>query len=70
VDGKRQDSGLCTSCIWRRLIRSSRGSEFTLCARSEIDPAFPKYPALPVLACRGFEPVDPDGPGSTTRKRA
>jgi len=33
-----------------------------------VDPAFPKYPALPVVACRGFEPVDPDGARSTTRQ--
>jgi len=32
---------------------------FRLCERSATDPAYPRYPALPVLRCPGFEPVDP-----------
>jgi len=37
-------------------VVSARGSRFTLCERSRTDPAYPRYPRLPVLACRGFEP--------------
>jgi hypothetical protein len=34
---------------------------FYLCRRSADDPSFPRYPRLPVVACRGFEegPEDP-----------
>jgi len=48
--------GLCDSCRHQQLIRNTRGSEFSLCLRSKTDPAFPKYPRLPVLRCHGFEP--------------
>jgi hypothetical protein len=39
-----------------RQIESDRGSVFYLCERSAIDASFPKYPRLPVLQCRGYEP--------------
>jgi hypothetical protein len=51
-------AGLCTSCVHRRVVTSSRGSIFVLCERSVTDPRFPRYPALPVVACRGYEVVD------------
>jgi len=47
--------GLCASCLHARRIESSRGSIFYLCLRAEHDPAFKKYPALPVRSCAGFE---------------
>ena len=47
--------GLCATCRHSRLIRTSRGSTFRLCERSAMDVRFPRYPALPVLACAGFE---------------
>jgi hypothetical protein len=47
--------GLCETCGHRKLIRSNRGSVFTMCLRGLTDPLFPKYPRLPVLVCRGFE---------------
>jgi hypothetical protein len=28
---------------------------FSLCARSREDPAYPRYPRLPVLTCAGYE---------------
>jgi hypothetical protein len=28
---------------------------FSLCERSRTDPAFPRYPRLPVVECSGFE---------------
>jgi hypothetical protein len=49
------DRGLCDSCVYQRLIRSAKGSVFSMCERGLTDPDFPKYPRLPVLSCRGYE---------------
>lgn len=38
-----------------RAIHSARGSTFVLCRLSERNPAFPKYPTVPVVACKGYE---------------
>lgn len=47
--------GLCGACIHARVIESDKGSTFFQCRRALKDPlAFPKYPRLPVLSCRGF----------------
>jgi hypothetical protein len=44
-----------------KVIETSRASHFYLCQRSETDPRFPKYPALPVLRCDGYQrPADVD----------
>lgn len=43
--------GLCTTCAHQRLIRSGRGSTFSMCERGLKDPDWPKYPQLPVLRC-------------------
>ena len=51
------DAGLCADCRHARRIVSARGSVFLLCERSRTDPAYPKYPRLPVRACAGCEPV-------------
>jgi hypothetical protein len=48
--------GLCESCRHQRLVPNTRGSVFSLCRRSEQDPAYPRYPRLPVLACPGYDP--------------
>jgi hypothetical protein len=48
---------LCDTCQHCRIIRNDRGSTFLLCQRSFTDPAFPKYPRLPVLKCPGYELV-------------
>ena len=47
--------GLCIACAWTRVIESRRGSVFFLCGRAKEDPTFPRYPAIPVLTCRGFQ---------------
>jgi hypothetical protein len=52
---RRPPAGLCDSCRHQRLVRTGRGSEFSLCERSKTDESFPKYPRVPVLECRGFE---------------
>ncbi len=48
--------GLCANCSFMRLIESARGSTFYLCGRSATDENYPKYPRLPVIQCRGYEP--------------
>jgi hypothetical protein len=49
------NAGLCAICLHARIVESGRGSRFYLCQRSQTDPRFKKYPALPVLRCAGFE---------------
>jgi hypothetical protein len=51
----RPPAGLCDRCMHQRLVRNSRGSEFSLCERSRTQPEYPRYPRLPVLDCAGFE---------------
>lgn len=63
VSGRRdegQEVGLCDSCQHARQVRSDRGSVFYFCKRSDTDPNFPKYPALPLLECPGYE-TEPGG---------
>jgi len=49
-------AGLCDLCRHQRVIRNTRGSSFSMCGRAKTDPGYPKYPRLPVLECRGYEP--------------
>jgi hypothetical protein len=56
----RPEAGLCDRCRHQRLINNTRGSTFSLCERSKVDPEFPRYPPLPVLSCRGFEQREQD----------
>jgi hypothetical protein len=51
--------GLCWDCRWTRRLTSGRGSVFFLCRRAETEPAYPKYPPLPRLACAGYAPGPP-----------
>ncbi len=53
---ERSRPGLCANCLYARRVESGRGSTFYLCERSLTDPAFPKYPRLPVLQCSGHTP--------------
>jgi hypothetical protein len=53
---ERSRAGLCADCVNSKRIESSRGSRFYLCELSATDPAFPKYPPLPVLRCSGHTP--------------
>ena len=50
--------GLCDTCRHQRLVPTTRGSVFSLCERSTIDPDYPRYPRIPVLACRGHEEAE------------
>lgn len=47
--------GLCARCRFAKVARNDRGGEFWRCGRAESEPEFPRYPALPVVECRGFE---------------
>lgn len=47
--------GLCLHCRHARIVISRAESRFYLCKRSSTDPAYPKYPRLPVLQCDGYE---------------
>jgi hypothetical protein len=51
--------GLCDSCAHQQLVPNTRGSVFSLCRRSREDPAYPRYPRVPVLRCAGYEPPTP-----------
>jgi hypothetical protein len=67
------DAGLCATCRHARTVDGAR-SQFWLCERSRTDATFPRYPRLPVLRCRGYEPAQtptprdrkPPSTGSTT----
>ena len=50
--------GLCGTCRHSRVVATKRGSVFRLCERSATDPAYPRYPALPVVRCPGHEPAE------------
>ncbi len=57
------EPGLCGTCRQSRVVATKRGSLFRLCERSATDPAYPRYPALPVVRCAGYEPPDGVPPG-------
>lgn len=44
------DGGLCSRCMYSKVVVSDRGAEFVRCLKPEL----PKYPRLPVVSCRGF----------------
>jgi hypothetical protein len=48
------DPGLCATCRHAATVPGAR-TTFWLCRRSATDPAYPRYPRLPVLRCRGYE---------------
>jgi hypothetical protein len=48
-------AGLCDSCAHQQLVPNTRGSVFSLCLLSRTDPAYPRYPRLPVLECDGYQ---------------
>ena len=58
----RPPAGLCDRCRHQQLVPNTRGSVFSLCRRSREDPAFRRYPPIPVLRCPGFEPRPDSAP--------
>ena len=53
----RPPAGLCDACVHQKLIANTRGSTFSMCLKAREDPAFPKYPRIPVAACPGYTPA-------------
>ena len=54
-------AGLCSHCVHQRVIRSGRGSVFSMCERGlRGEPGYDKYPRLPVGRCLGFEASAPE----------
>ena len=49
--------GLCATCAHARRVENDRGSVFIRCAYAAVDPSFPKYPRLPMLACIAYQSV-------------
>jgi hypothetical protein len=54
-------AGLCDRCVHRRDVVTAT-SRFVLCTRALGDPAYAKYPRLPVIRCPGFDAAPPDAP--------
>jgi hypothetical protein len=52
--------GLCSICRHARPQASARGARFWRCERAASDPAYRRYPPLPVRTCAGFEPGEAD----------
>ncbi len=68
------EPGLCGTCRMARRIATARGSTFFYCTRSDADPAYDKYPRLPVLHCAGHLPAgdfrgEEAGPGAQAGPR-
>ncbi|HVP27702.1 MAG TPA: hypothetical protein VMW35_00900 [Myxococcota bacterium] len=61
-DPGRSDVGLCATCRHAQRQESARGSTFWRCRRADDDPAFRRYPALPVVRCSGFEAAPGSAP--------
>ena len=55
---RQAEAGLCARCAHVHVVENDRGSRFYLCRLSTVDPRFPKYPRIPVLACSGFNEID------------
>jgi hypothetical protein len=61
-EARHAAAGLCDRCRHQRVVTNTRGSRFSLCERSRTDPAYPKYPRVPVRSCPGYEPAGPAAP--------
>jgi hypothetical protein len=53
-DRRGPAAGLCETCRNARVLTASNGGRFYLCALWTVDAAFPKYPRIPVLECKGY----------------
>jgi hypothetical protein len=61
--------GLCATCRFHRVVTGAR-STFHLCERSFVDPAFPRYPPLPVRQCGGYDRVGGSDPANPSAKHS
>jgi len=48
--------GLCAHCRHASAQENTRRRVFWRCLRADHDPAYRRYPPLPVVACAGHEP--------------
>jgi hypothetical protein len=55
ADASQATVGLCATCRFAARQRNARGSHFWRCRRADTDPAYRRYPPLPVRSCPGFE---------------
>ncbi len=56
-------AGLCATCRHVSVNVTRRGPTYLRCTRASWDDRLVKYPALPVTACVGYDPVaDPGRP--------
>ena len=49
------EPGLCGRCRHATRLESAKGSSYLRCGLADEREGFRRYPALPVLECRGFE---------------
>ena len=54
VEARLARAGLCATCSNVDRFRTRGGTLVYRCTLSREDPAFPKYPRLPVKDCEGF----------------
>ena len=60
LSGGFAPAGLCANCRHAHVTPHPRGGmDYWRCGRAGTDPAYPKYPRLPVLQCKGHEPGEP-----------
>lgn len=53
---KLPPAGLCNTCVHQQVVRTTRGSAFSLCRRSRDEPErFSRYPRIPVVRCPGWQ---------------
>ena len=52
--------GLCRGCRYAQRV-STPGYLYWMCRRSLTDPAYPKYPRLPIRSCAGYQSGEPSG---------
>lgn len=45
--------GDCFGCSHSRTLKTKTGSAIFMCGRSEKEPSYPRYPALPLRGCLG-----------------
>ncbi|MGD2116280.1 MAG: hypothetical protein PVG07_14595 [Acidobacteriota bacterium] len=56
LDRLGSPAGLCATCRHAGIL-ASKTSVFLRCGMAEVDPAFARYPRLPVVTCRGYERI-------------
>jgi hypothetical protein len=56
IESEVPGAGICNVCRHQQVVRTTRGSAFSLCRRARDEPErFPRYPRIPVTGCPGFE---------------